>query len=159
VPVEPVRLGRAAAPFERLRSAADYYAARHHGRPAVFLCNLGSPRDYRARAEFSRGFFACGGYDVVSPNGFKEVADAVQAFVESKARIAVICSTDENYPALVPPLVAGIRARVPEAVVVLAGYPADQIEAHRKAGVDEFIHLRADAVELLSKFHSKLGIE
>ena len=30
-------------------------------------------------------------------------------------------------------------------IIVLAGFPQDQIEAHKKAGVDEFIHIRADA--------------
>ena len=120
---------------------------------------MGPLREYKARADFSRGFFATGGYDVVSPEGFGTPEAAVQAFVQSGARIAVICSTDENYPALVPPLVEGIRAARRDAVIVLAGFPKDQIEAHKKAGVDEFIHLRADAVQLLGNIHSKLGIE
>jgi methylmalonyl-CoA mutase len=134
-------------------------AGRKKPRPEVFLCNLGGLREYKARADFSRGFFAAGGYEVVSPEGFKTPEAAAAAFVKSKARIAVICSTDENYPALVPPLVKALRAGQPDAVIALAGYPPDQIEAHKQAGVDEFIHVRADAVELLAKFHSRLGIE
>ena len=59
---------------------------------------------------------------------------------------------------LVPALTTGIRAQKPGATIVLAGYPQEQIEAHKKAGVDEFIHIRADALEVLAKIHTKLGI-
>jgi methylmalonyl-CoA mutase len=158
-PVVPVSLTRAAAPFERLRAALDRHTALHGQRPRVFLCNMGPLRDHKARADFSRGFFSVGGYDVVSPEGFASPEAAVQAFVQSGARIAVICSTDNNYPALVPPLVQGIKAARPDAVIALAGFPLDQVEAHRKTGVDEFVHLHADAVKLLAIFHAKLGIE
>lgn len=157
--ITPVPLARAAAPFERLRAAANRYTARCQGRPTVFLCNMGSLRDYKARADFSRGFFACGGYDVISPEGFETPGAAVETFIHSGARIAVICSTDANYPVLVPSLAADIRLKSPETIIVLAGFPKDQIETFRKAGVDEFIHVRADAVELLTQFHKKLGVE
>jgi len=158
-PIVPVSLTRAAMPFERLRAAMDRHLALHDKRPQVFLCNMGLLRDYKARADFSLGFFSLAGYDVVSPEGFQTPEAAVQAFVQSGARIAVICSTDNNYPALVPPLVKGIRAARPEAVIALAGFPLDQVEAHKKTGVDEFVHLRADAVQSLCNFHAKLGIE
>ena len=156
--ITPVCLTRAAAQFEGLRAAAERHFAIHKIRPLVFLCNMGSLREHKARADFARGFFAAGGYDAISPKGFKTTEEAVTAFAESSARIAVICSTDENYPALVPPLVAGIRSRSPDAVIVLAGFPQDQIEAHKKSGVNEFMNIRADAAELLGKFHQQLGI-
>jgi methylmalonyl-CoA mutase len=76
----------------------------------------------------------------------------------SNARIAVICSTDDNYPALVPLLVAALRAKRPDAIIALAGFPQEEIETHRQSGVDEFIHIRADAAELLGRFHQRLGI-
>ncbi len=158
-PITPVSLTRAAVPFERLRNAMARCGTARKGRPEVFLCNMGALRDYKARADFSRGFFATGGYEVVAPEGFKTPEAAAKAFVKSKARIAVICSTDENYPSLVPSLVPKLRAGNSKAVIVLAGYPQDQVEAYKQAGVDEFIHVRADAVELLAKFHSRLGIK
>jgi len=157
-PVTPVCITRAAAAIEGLRAAMDACAKQNGQSPQVFLCNMGPVKEHKARADFSRGFFAVGGYDVLSPEGFKTPRDAVEAFTKSKARIAVICSTDDNYPALVPVLTQGIRAERPEAIIVLAGYPEAQIEAFKKAGVDEFIHIRADALELLKKFHSELGI-
>jgi methylmalonyl-CoA mutase len=152
--ITPVCLVRAATGFECLRAAVQKV-----GPPSVFLCNMGGLPDYKARADFSRGFFAAGGYDVISPEGFRAPEDAAKAFGESKARIAVICSTDEKYPALVPPLVQALRAQRNDAIIVLAGLPTTQVEAHKKAGVDEFIHVRADALELLTAFLRRLGIE
>jgi methylmalonyl-CoA mutase len=158
-PITPVCITRAAVPFEKLRSATDRYVAKTGRIPQVFLCNMGSLRDYKARADFSRGFFATAGYEAISPDGFKTPELAADAFAKSEAKICVICSTDDHYPALVPPLVQAVRARKPGTIVVLAGFPQDQVEAHKKAGVDQFIHIRADAVEVLSQFHAKLGIE
>ncbi len=155
-PITPVCITRAAKPIEELRAAMN----RRAGGPAkVFLCNMGPLKEHKARADFSRGFFSVGGYDVVSPAGFKTPEDAVAAFAKSGADIAVICSVDDNYPALVPALTAGVRAQKPGATIVLAGYPTEQIEAHKKAGVDEFIHIRADVLEVLSRIHERLGIK
>jgi methylmalonyl-CoA mutase len=153
-PITPVCVTRAAAPIEGLRAAMNRQAS-----PAkVFFCNMGSLKEYKARADFSRGFFSVGGYEVISPAGFKTPEEAAAAFAESGSRVAVICSTDDNYPTLVPMLAADIRARKPDAIIVLAGYPKEQIEAHKKSGVNEFIHVRADVLEVLSKIHNQLGI-
>jgi methylmalonyl-CoA mutase len=158
-PITSVCLARAASQVEKLRAATDQWVAQHKELPQVFLCNMGSLREHKARADFSRGFFAMGGYEAISPEGFKSPESAAAAFVESKANVAVVCSTDDNYPALVPPLAAAIRKGKPQAVIVLAGYPEAQVEAHKQAGVDEFIHIRANALEVLIRIHSKLGID
>jgi methylmalonyl-CoA mutase len=158
-PITPVCATRAAVGLEMLRAATDRYVAGGKERPKVFLCNMGSLKEHKARADFSRGFLSVAGYEIVSPSGFKTVPEAIEAFEKSNAKIAVICSTDDNYPALMPPLAAGIRTKRPEALIVLAGYPAEQVEAHKKSGVDEFIHIRADAKELLTSVHKRLGIE
>jgi methylmalonyl-CoA mutase len=152
--ITPVCLTRAAAPLEGLRAAMD----RQPQRAKVFLCNMGSLKEFKARADFSRGFFSVGGFDVVSPAGFKTPQDAAAAFASSGARIAVICSTDDNYPTLVPALVPLLQAAVPGAISVLAGYPPEQVEALKKAGIDEFIHVRADVLETLRLLQLQLGI-
>ena len=157
-PITPVCITRSAAPIEHVRGIVDRFIAKGNERPTAFLCNMGSLKEHKARADFARGFLAVGGYDVISPEGFKTTDAAIAAFAQSKAKIAVICSLDDNYPALVPPLVAGIRAARPDTIIVLAGYPQDQLEAHKKTGVDEFIHVRADVCDTLNKFNAKLGI-
>jgi len=158
-PVTPVCITRLAASLETLRAATDSYIAAGHPRPKIFLCNMGPLKEHKARADFARGFMSVAGYEVISPSGFKTVSEAVDAFVAAEARVAVICSTDDKYPSLVPELTQALRAKRPDSVLVLAGYPADQIEAHKKSGIDEFIHIRANAREVLAGFHKKLGIE
>jgi methylmalonyl-CoA mutase len=158
-PVQPVRLTRPALAFEKLRAASEGHAALKGGPPRVFLCNMGALKEYKARADFARGFFSAGGCEVVSSGAFATPADAALAFAKSEAPIAVICSTDERYPVIVPLLTAAIRAQNPRAILVLAGYPQEQVEAHKKAGIDEFIHVRADAVDLLEKIQRLLGVE
>jgi len=157
-PITAVCITRAAAGLEQLRTATDRHIAAGHERPKAFLFNMGPLREHKARADFSRGFLNVAGYEVISPLGFESPQEAVDAFVNSKASIGVICSTDDKYPSLVPPLVEAIRAARPEAIILLAGYPQYQVEAHKKSGVDEFIHIRADAKDLLANLHRRLGI-
>jgi methylmalonyl-CoA mutase len=158
-PITPVCMTRVAAGLEQLRAATDRYVAAGNQRPKAFLLNMGPLREHKARADFSRGFLSVAGYEVISPFGFQGTEDALTAFLNSKANFAVICSTDEKYPSLVPPLAEAIRSARPGAILLLAGYPQDQVEAHKRSGVDEFIHIRADARELLGSLHKKLGIQ
>jgi methylmalonyl-CoA mutase len=157
-PITPVCITRAAMRVEALRNDVQRHVASGAEQPKVFLCNMGPLKDHKARADFSRGFFSVGGYTVVSPPAFKSIEDCAAAFGASGARIAVICSTDENYPALVPPLVKALRGKCQDAICVVAGYPQEQVETYKSAGIDEFIHMRADVVEVLTGMHAKLGI-
>ena len=146
--VTPLPSSRAAEPFEALRRRADAYAEAHGQRPRIFLANMGPPKQHKARADFAQGFFEAGGFQVLTTNGFPTSEAAAAAALESGAPAVVICSTDETYPELVPPLVKAIRRKARDVTVVLAGRPADQVEALRKAGVDEFIYLGADCLAM-----------
>ncbi len=147
--IVPLPLSRAAEPFEALR--AQTLALREKaGEKAtrVFLANLGPPRQHKARADFAQAFFETGGFQVITNNGFPTPEQAAAAALASEAPAVVICSTDETYPELVPPLVAAIRAEAPVTVIVLAGRPAEQVDELKKAGVDEFIYFGADVLSL-----------
>ncbi len=146
--VTPLSSSRAAEPFEALRRRADAYAEAHGQRPRIFLANMGPPKQHKARADFAQGFFEAGGFQVLTNNGFPTLEAAAAAALESGAPAVVICSTDETYPELVPPLVKAIRRKARDVTVVLAGRPADQVEALKKAGVDEFIYLGADCAAM-----------
>jgi methylmalonyl-CoA mutase len=118
------------------------------GLPRLFLANLGPPRQHKARADFTQAFFEVGGFQVLTNNGFKTPEEAAAAALASGAPAVAICSTDETYPDLVPPLVAAIKSAAPDTVIILAGRPAEQVEALRAAGVDEFIYFGADALAI-----------
>lgn len=154
----PIPVHRGAEQFEALRDAAAEYALRTGSPPAVFLATMGPVSQHKARADFSTGFFETGGFAVTAGTGFATVEEAAEAARDSGAPIVVICSTDETYPELAPPLTQLLKADRPETTVVLAGYPADQIELHKAAGVDEFIHVRADCLATLSRLQRLKGV-
>ena len=77
--------------------------------------------------------------------------------------------TDKTYPDLVPDLVKGLKSAKGDTmelsggveqdiVVLVAGYPADHVEAFKAAGVDDFIHIRANCYELLTKLQNQMGV-
>lgn len=150
--VKPIPVSRGAEPFEKLRAAVSAAGLK------VFLANMGPLRQYKARADFSTSFFQAGSFQVLDNRGFAGVEQAAQAALASDAQVVVICSTDDTYPELVPPLVQAIKAGDSKRIVVLAGYPKDHVEAFSQAGVDEFIHIRANCLELLSRVAGKLGV-
>lgn len=156
--VRPVGVYRMAEPFEQLRDAARSYTEANGHPPQIFMANMGPVSQHKVRADFSAGFFEVGGFEMLNNSGFATPNEAAQAAIESGAPTVVICSTDDTYPDIVPPLVGQIKAARPETVVILAGYPQDQIDAHRAAGVDEFIHFRADCYAINRKLQELTGV-
>ena len=153
-----VRAHRGAQAFEALRQAADTYAARIGQRPQVFLATMGPLTQHKARADFTTAFVGVGGFETIYPAGFNTPDEAADAALASSAKAVVICSTDPTYPDIVPPLVQKLKKAAPDLIVMLAGYPADHVEAFKAAGVDDFIHLNANCQALLSTLQKKMGI-
>ncbi|PDW04042.1 methylmalonyl-CoA mutase family protein [Candidatus Viridilinea mediisalina] len=156
--ITPLPAHRASEQFEALRQNAEQYAARTGARPSVFLAGMGPLAQHKARADFATGFFEAGGFAVISGSGFTSPEEAAEAAQASGAPIVVICATDDRYPELVPPLTKLLKTANPETTVILAGYPSEQLEAHRAAGVDEFIHLRADCYAILAHLQQTKGV-
>ncbi len=157
--IATVKARRAAEGFEELRRAADGFAQRTGARPKVFVAKIGPVKQHKARADFTAGFFAVGGFEMAGKAAFETAEAAAQAAVVSGAPIAVLCSTDETYPELVPAFGKALKTAKPEVAFVLAGLPADAAltTTFREAGVDEFIHVRANVREVLAKFLKKIG--
>ena len=44
------------------------------------------------------------------------------------------------------------------AIIVIAGYPKDDIEDLKSKGIAHFIHIRSNILETLKNFHELLGI-
>jgi methylmalonyl-CoA mutase len=153
--ITPLGLLRLAEPYETLRQNAAVYRQRTGTAPRIFLANLGS---YRARADFTTGFFEVGGFQIINHGRFESPEEAAQAALDSGAPAVVICSTDDNYPQIVPLLVSQLKAQKPGAVVILSGYPQDQIDMLRAAGVDEFIHIRANCYNINSWLQQQIGV-
>ena len=155
--IDPITIQRRVAAYELLRQKAVDFKEKTGELPKVFLANMGPMRQYKARADFTTGFLQPGGFLVDSENAFETVDDAVAATIESNASIVVMCSTDDTYPELIPAFIEALKSKKPDMTIAIAGYPKEHIESFKKIGVDDFIHLKADNLQLLQKFQQKVG--
>jgi methylmalonyl-CoA mutase len=157
--ITPVLAVRAAQKFERLRAAASAYEARTGKPPQIFVARMGPVKQHKPRADFTLGFFSVGGFKAVGKAIYTDATDAAKAAAESGAPIAVLCSTDDTYPELVPVFAKTLKELAPTVTFVLAGLPAEKeaVAAFQAAGVDEFIHVRTNVREILETFLNKIG--
>jgi methylmalonyl-CoA mutase len=146
--VTPLAVHPYAAAFEELRAAADLHAEATSRRPRIFLANLGSPAEFIARSTFAANFFQSGGFEEVNNGGFSDPQAAADAFAESGAGIAVICSTDGRYEELAEPLARALKGAGAR-TVVLAGNPGPSEARYKAAGIDRFIFIRCDVLGTL----------
>lgn len=139
---------RAASDFEALRLATEKAA----NRPKVFMLTIGNLAMRLARSQFSANFFACAGYEIIDNLGFNSVEEGINAAMEKKADIVVLCSSDDEYATFAPEAFKLLNGR---AEFVVAGNPActEELQA---AGITNFVHVRSNVLETLQAFNAKL---
>ncbi len=149
------------APFKAIeptRLSADFEDLRIHTEetrvPTAFMLTIGNLAMRQARAQFSCNFLACAGYKVIDNLGFKTVEEGVDAALEAKADIVVICSSDDEYAEYAVPAFKYLDGR---AMFVVAGAPAC-MEDLKAAGIENFIHVKCNVLETLKEYNAKLGI-
>jgi len=123
-------------------------------RPAVFLLQIGNTAMRKARAQFSANFFGCAGYQIIDNPGFDTIDEAVKQALQAKAEIVVICSSDDEYSLLAPEIHNRLKDK---AIIVVAGNPAS-IDELKSKGLENFIHVRSNVIEILKDFNKRLGI-
>ncbi|MBR2214542.1 MAG: acyl-CoA mutase large subunit family protein [Selenomonadaceae bacterium] len=145
--------------FEALRKITEDYQAKNNDNVKIFLANMGPIPQHKARADFTTGFLQVGAFKVLGNNGFATVDEAAAAAKESGADAVVICSTDATYPEIVPALAPKLHEALPNATVFLAGAaPKDMVETYDKAGIDEYISVRANCYQILQLLQKKKGM-
>jgi methylmalonyl-CoA mutase len=132
---------RLASVFEAMRLRTERHAARVGRTPRVLLLERGDLKMRKARTAFCQNFFGCAGFDIVTSE------------ILGDADLVVLCSSDPEYLALAQEVCA--RVTVP---VLVAGNPKDQIETLKAAGVADFVHVLSNAVDTLTMWQDKLGI-
>ena len=144
--------------LETTRLAADFEDLRIHTEekkvPTAFMLTIGNLAMRQARAQFSCNFLACAGYKVIDNLGFKTVEEGVDAALEAKADIIVICSSDDEYAEYAIPAFQYLNGR---AMFVVAGAPAC-MEDLKAAGIENYIHVKCNVLETLKEYNAKLGI-
>ena len=150
---ETLKPYRGAQAFETLRNKTDVYS-KTNARPKVMMFPIGNLNMRKARAQFACNFFACAGFDVEDHNGFTSVEEGVKFVTEKKAKIVVICSSDDEYATLAPELLEALKG---SATLVVAGAPACADELKAK-GVENFVNVRSNVLETLKAYQAELGI-
>ncbi len=143
--------------FEELRDAGDAWLASRGVRPLVYLAGVGAVRDQIARLTYSRNFFEAGGFATAGQDGPADVDSTLEAFRRTGARIAIICSTDQLYETVVEQLAPRLKAAGAR-TVVLAGHPGGNEARYRAAGVDRFIFIKCDVVDILRTLLREEGV-
>ncbi len=141
---------RGAMAFEEMRLHVD----RSGKEPKAFMLTCGNLAMARARAQFSCNFFACAGIRVQDNTFFKSVEEGVQAALESKAEIVVVCASDDDYATVAPQVKELLGGK---AILVVAGAPACAPELEAQ-GITNFINVKSNVLETLKFYLKEMGI-
>ncbi len=144
---------RGALTFEELRLRTERHTEAGGKTPRVLLAEFGDVKMRGARSNFAANFFACAGFDIVTRR-FKKAEDIAAA----ESDLIVLCSADQEYAALAAELMHNLRALGRTTPVIVAGNPEDAEEL-RRTGVADFVHLHSNALEVLTIWQQRLGIE
>ncbi len=147
--IRPLIPFRVSSIFEEVRLETE----RSSKRPKVLLFKYGNPAWMTSRATFSGNFFACAGYEILDHPAFSTIESGVQIAKDQNADIVVLCSSDDTYSELAPAVYAALKDR---SVIVVAGYPAESMDALRKAGIEHFIHMKINLLNTLREFNKLL---
>ena len=145
--------GSGGSVFESIRLRTEAHEARTGRRCRFLLAEFGDIRMRGARSNFVASFLGCGGFEMVT-----EVFNTADEIAGAEADVIVVCSSDAEYTALATELIGKLRATGRKTPVVVAGYPAEAMDALKQAGVADFVHVRSNLVETLTAWQQRLGM-
>ena len=144
--------GRAALPFEEMRLRTERHAGKTGTKPRILLAEIGDAKMRAARSGFAADFLACAGLGV-DTRRFETPLDIAAA----EADMVVLCSSDPEYLAIATELLAQMKLRGVQTPVVVAGNP-ESAEQLRAIGITEFIHVRSNPIEVLTRLQQRMGM-
>ena len=147
--LKPLQTFRLSWPFEKLRLETEGSAKR----PRVLLLKYGNPVWMTARATFAGNFFASAGYEIVDRSPFKNVEEGITFASSGDFDIVVLCSSDDVYGETAPAVQKALSGL---SIVVIAGYPASNIDELKKAGLEHFIHRNSNVLQTLTSFNKAI---
>ncbi|CAN5457947.1 methylmalonyl-CoA mutase family protein [soil metagenome] len=142
---------RYAEDFEDLRDRSDAHAVATGHRPRVVLAALGPPAAHSARLSFAANLFQAGGIEPLTLAGSADqLRDLVAELVAAGPVVACLCSSDKVYAEAAAPAAAALKA-AGVGLLYLAGKGQDRVESDAAAGVDGYLSVGSDAVDVLRK--------
>lgn len=149
VSLKPLKPFRLSSLFEEVRIETE----KSDKRPRVLLFKYGNPAWMTARATFSGNFFACAGYEILEYPAFNNIEKGIQTAIDEKADVVVLCSSDDAYEELATVVQRELKEM---SIIVVAGYPADSMESLKSIGIQHFIHVKSNHLEILKEFNNLL---
>jgi methylmalonyl-CoA mutase len=139
--------------YEQLRLLTEWRVAEGAKRPRVLLAELGDVRMRSVRSNFAMNLLACGGFEIV----MKRFRKACEVAGED-ADLIVLCSADAEYAGLAAELMPQLERLGRTTPVMIAGHP-ENAEGLKALGIADFVHVRSNPLELLTKLQRGLGIK
>ncbi len=158
IDIEPIYLRRSSEIFESIREYSNDYIKANGKNPNLDFVCFGSLKDWKTRADFSNDFFAVGGFTNSIIDGNQNSEDALSKLDFNEKKFIVVCSTDDIYTQIIPDFAKKVKLINKNNYIILAGYPKDKIEEYKAAGVDMFIHVKANIVECLNELFNAYGL-
>jgi methylmalonyl-CoA mutase len=112
------------------------------------LVLTGDPLKSKQRATFSKDFLSSGGFEVVQTDSDVQLIDQLHSENIMTADLIVLCSSDEEYEAILEIVNSENRLQKP---LWIAGNPLNTVHL-RKLGADDFIYLGCDAIKVFYGF-------
>ena len=144
---------RGAQVIEEIRLATE----QHGAAPVFLLAECGDVKMRKARSGFVGAFFGCAGF-ALDTRPFENAGAIIEAILANHPAAVVLCSSDDEYLALGQAVLEGLKAAGDATPVLIAGLPKDATEPLTAAGVADFIHIRTNPVETLTRWQQKLGV-
>ncbi len=141
------RPSRLSDPFEALRRRAIKKAAAGQS-VNVFMANMGTVAEHTARSNFAINFLGAGGLSAIGGGGLDSPKQAAESFSASGARIACLCSNDEQYRTQGAAFAQALKDGGARSVLI-ALRPGENAEAWKAAGVDIFLYQGCNMIETL----------
>ena len=144
---------RGARVYEQLRLRTERSAMAGGQVPEVLLAEIGDAKMRGARSNFAANFFACAGFRT-TVRRFKDAAGIAGA----EADVIVLCSSDAEYEGIAGELMGRLKSLGVETPVIVAGNP-ESAETLKALGVADFVHVRSNPIEVLTRWQEQLGIK
>lgn len=141
---------RGAEIFEQIRLRTEQHAQRSGKLPKILLAQMGELKMRLARSNFAYNLFGCAGFEII-----QQKFENTELLAQTDADLIVLCSSDAEYLALASSLVAHLKERKREIPIIIAGNP-DAAEQLKTLGVEDFVHVRSNPVEILEKWQARL---
>jgi methylmalonyl-CoA mutase len=159
VGITPLDLDRVSIQFEQIRLRSEKYKELCGTAPTIGLINLKNLKSYKPRADFVKSLAAAGGIETIGSKGCQTVEEAVDYVAATKLPIYCVCGSDADYSELAPLTIKEIKKQFPEITIYSAGKQQEELEITlSEAGVKDFIHVKTNAIAILSELLQKLGV-